>query len=98
LEFCETDLRKFLKNENGSPTFEERKNIAIWVKEGDDYLKKVGIWHLDMKPENVLIKSGKSKLTDFGLIAERTGRESYRQMGYARRGSKFRYMFVLCKF
>ena len=97
MELCEMDLRKLLKNENGSPTFEERKKIAIGVKKGDDYLKNVGIHHKDMKPENVLMKNGIPKLTDFGLIREESGRESNRQMGYARRGSKFRNR-LLCKF
>ena len=97
MELCETDLRKFLKREKGSPTFDERKNIAIGVKEGEDYLEKVGIAHFDMKPENVLIKDGTPKWTDFGLISEATGRESYRQMGYARRGSKFTKLDYLCK-
>ena len=92
------DLRKFLKNENRSPTFEERKQIAIGVKKGYDYLGNVGITHLDMKPENVLIKDGNPKLTDFGLIDERSGRDSYRKMGYSRRGSKFRDSTNLCKF
>jgi serine/threonine protein kinase len=98
MELCDTDLRKLLKKENGSPTFESRKKIAIGAKKGDDYLKKVGIRHKDKKPENVLMKNGISKLTDFGLIEEESGRESYRKMGYARRGIKFRYQRNLCKF
>ena len=64
MELCETDLRKLLKNGNRSPTFDERKKIAIGVRKGEDYLESVGISHRDMKPENVLIKNGTPKLTD----------------------------------
>ena len=98
MKLCDTDLRKFLKSKNGSPTFDARKNIAIGVKRGYDFLRSRGIMHCDMKPENVLIKDGNPLLTDFGLINEESGRASYRQMGYARRGSKFRYSRNLCKF
>ena len=98
MDFCKTDLRKLLKRQNGGPTFEERKQIAIGVKNGYDYLRNVGITHCDMKPENVLIKNGTPKWTDFGLIAELSGRDSYRKMGYSRRGSKFRHYEFLSKF
>jgi len=98
MELCKTDLRKFLKNENGKISFDERKTIAIGVKKGEEYLQSVGISHMDMKPDNVLMKNGIPRLTDFGLIREMSGRESYRKMGYARRGSKFRNSLLLCKF
>ena len=98
MELCETDLRKLLKNDNGSSTFEERKKIAIGVRKGEEYLCYIGIYHKDMKPENVLIKNGIPKLTDFGLIGEKIGRKSCRQMGYARHGSKYRHSHLLCKF
>ena len=98
MEFCETDLRKLLKKQNGGPTFEERKANALGVKFGFDYLEEIGIRHMDMKPENVLMKNGIPKLTDFGLTAVTNRRESTRQMGYARRGNKFRDWSYLCKF
>jgi serine/threonine protein kinase len=98
MELCETDLRKLLKNENESPAFDERKKIAIGVRNGEEYLINVGIEHFDMKPENVLMKNGIPKITDFGVIEEQSGRESYRQMGYARRGTKNRKPGFLCKF
>jgi serine/threonine protein kinase len=97
MELCETDLRKLLKERNENLTLEERKKIAIGVKKGHDYLEDVGIRHRDMKPENVLIKNGTPKLTDFGLISELSGRESYQKMGYARLGSKFRNFHFLSK-
>ena len=98
MERCETDLRKLLKEQNEILAFEWRKKIAIGVREGEKYLEAVGIEHFDKKPENMLIKNGTPKWTDFGLIWERSGIESFRKMGYSRRGSKFRNYSYLSKF
>ena len=75
----------------------QRKKTAMELKEGLEYLEKVGIGHQDMKPENVLIKNGEAKWIDFGMITERSERKSYRKMGYAREGSKYRHSGYLCK-
>ena len=96
MEKCDSDLRSRLKKEDLS--LEERKRIAIGVKEGYEYLRSVGIGHCDQKPENILLKNGKCKWIDFGTIWESTGRESYQRMGYARKGSKYRNWKYLCKF
>jgi len=96
LQKCETNLRNKLKNENLD--LEERKNIAKGLKNGIDYLREVGIRHLDRKLENFLLLGGVVKICDFGLVRELTGRRSYRQMGYCRRGSKYRNRYALCNF
>jgi len=96
LEKCETNVRNELKNENLD--LEERKKIAIGLKNGFDYLEKVGITHYDRKLENFLLLGGVVKICDFGLVYEDTGRRSYRQMGYCRRGKKYRNGRALCKF
>jgi serine/threonine protein kinase len=98
MERCETDLRKLLKERNENLTLEERKKISIGVKKGYEYMQNVGILHRDKKAENVLIKNGTPKWTDFGLIEENSGKESYRKMGYSRQGIKFRNSYFLCKF
>ena len=71
--------------------------MAAGVENGLVYLAKVGIDHRDQKPENVLVKNGVAKWIDFGIM-ETSGRESYRKMGYARRGSKYRNSIYLRKF
>ena len=96
LEKCDGNVRTELKNENLN--LEQRKKIAIGLKNGFDYLKKVGIEHYDRKLENFLLLGGVAKICDFGLVYESTGRKSYRQMGYCRRGSKYRDVRALCKF
>ena len=95
MEKAETDLRKRLKN--GKMDLAERKKTAIEMKRGLEYLKEVGIEHCDLKPENVLMKNGEAKWTDFGMIDERSGRKSYRKMGYAREGSKYKHLTNLRK-
>ena len=96
MEKCDKNVRNELKNENCD--LEERKKIAIGLKNGFEYLMEVGIEHFDKKLENFLLLGGVVKICDFGLVSEWTGRRSYRQMGYCRRGSKFRYEWALCKF
>jgi len=61
-------------------------------------LEKVGIEHYDRKLENFLLLGGIAKICDFGLVFDWTGRKSFRQMGYCRRGSKYRDEYALCKF
>ena len=96
MQKCDGNIRNELKNEKLD--LEERKKIATGVKKGFEYLNKVGIWHVDRKLENFLTLGGVAKICDFGLVNEFTGRRSYRQMGYSRRGSKYRDEFALCKF
>ena len=96
MEKAGEDLRSVLKQEKIG--IDERKKIAIGVRSGFAYLREVGIRHHDLKPENILLKNGIAKIIDFGVICDISGRESYRQMGYTRRGSKFKYFYSLCKF
>jgi serine/threonine protein kinase len=99
MEFAHTDLRKLL-TDKVKPAIDVRKIIAKGVKRGENYLAGVGIIHYDMKPENVLLINGIPKLTDFGLVVagKSNGRESFRKMGYARRGSKYENETYLGKF
>jgi serine/threonine protein kinase len=96
MEKAGEDLRKILKEEKIE--IDERKKIAEGIGNGFVYLNKIGINHYDRKLENILILDGISKIIDFGLVYEETGRSGYREMGYARRGSKFRNNNALCKF
>ncbi len=96
LEKCDKNVRNELKNENLD--LEERKKIAIGLKNGFEYLEKIGIYHYDKKLENFLLLGGVAKICDFGLVCGWTGRRSYREMGCCRRGSKYRDDSALCKF
>ena len=96
MEKCEGDLQKELKNENLN--LEERKKIATGIEAGFQYLEQIGIYHLDRKLTNFLLIGNVVKICDFGLVEEKSGRRSYRQLGYARRGSKYRNKAALCKY
>ena len=96
MEKGEEDLRKILKEEKIE--IEERKKIAKGIKNGNRYLEKIGIVHFDLKMENILMVGGIPKIIDFGLVQELSGRSGYREMGYARHGSKFIHPSALRKF
>ena len=96
MEKCESDLQTALKNDNLN--FYERKKIATGIEAGFQYLEQIGIDHNDRKLSNFLLIGDQVKICDFGLVQEKSGRRSYRQLGYARRGSKYRYSFAFCKF
>ena len=96
MEKAEKNFRTVLKEEK--IVLEKRKKIAEGILDGFIYLEEIGIWHFDRKLENVLLMDGIPKIIDFGLINERTGRSDYREMGYARKGSKFSNYAALCKF
>ena len=96
MEKAGEDLRSILKKEKIG--IDERKKIADGIFNGFVYLKKIGIDHYDLKLENILLLNGIPKIIDFGLVYEKSGRNGYREMGYTRRGSKFRNQGALCKF
>ena len=96
MEKADEDLRTILKEEKTG--IEKRKKIADGILDGFVYLQNIGIVHFDQKLENTLLINGIPKIIDFGLICELTGRSGYREMGYARKGSKFKNTFALCKF
>ena len=95
MEKCDGDLQKELKNDNLN--LDERKKIATGIEAGFEYLGKIGIIHCDRKLTNFLLIRDQVKICDFGLVEEYSGRRSYRQLGYARRGSKYRNESALCK-
>ena len=95
MEMADGSLRPKLKEEKLN--LEERKKIARGIKAGLDYLGSVGIGHYDQKLENFLLRGEIAKVCDFGLVLEWTGRRSYTQLGYVRRGSKYRNNTAFCK-
>jgi len=95
MEKADEDLRIVLKDEKIA--IEKRKKIAEGIFDGFVYLENIGIGHYDQKLENILLINGIPKIIDFGLIYEETGRSGYREMGYTRKGSKFRNYAALCK-
>ena len=48
---------------------EDKLKLLIQVLEGLDFIHCSGLLHLDIKAENVIVKSGRVKIVDFGLAA-----------------------------
>ena len=96
MEKCDGNLRQKLKNDKLD--LGQRKKIATGIQAGLKYLENVGIVHKDKKLANFLLIGDVPKICDFGIIRENSGRESYRKLGYARRGTKYENGFALCKF
>ena len=95
MEKCDQDIRPLLK-ENRLILL-ERMRIAEGVVKGFHYLFSIGIAHYDKKLENFLLLGDEPRICDFGLVTETTGRIGYQQMGYTRKGSKFRHNVALGK-
>ena len=95
MEKCDGDLQTVLKKENLN--LDERKKIATGINAGFQYLEEIGIDHCDRKLSNFLLIGNEVKICDFGLVQEKSGRRSYRQLGYTRRGSKYKDDQALCK-
>ena len=88
MEKCGQHLRDKLKSDK--LTLDERIQIALKIRHGIDYLNTIGIEHCDLKLENVLVRKDEVKIIDFGLTKENSGKRGFREMGYVRKGTKFR--------
>ena len=95
MEKCESDLQTALKKDKLD--LDQRKKIAKGIDAGFDYLERIRIHHRDRKLSNLLLILDQVKICDFGLVSVYSGRRSYRQLGYARRGSKYTDTSALCK-
>jgi len=96
MEKGEHNLHYLLREEK--LTIEDRRLYAIELRKGLQYLFDIGLEHNDQKLENIVLFGKTPKWIDFGVMHDHTGNESYRRMGYVRRGSKFRHFQALGKY
>lgn len=69
MEEAELDLTDYLTNED--PPFQERLDICASVADSLSDLNKIGIYHRDLKPDNIFYIDGRFKIGDLGFMAYR---------------------------
>lgn len=69
MDYASNDLKNFL--DSNDIDNEERINLCIQVAQGIKELNKLGFYHRDIKPDNILIFDNKWKIGDLGLVAFR---------------------------
>lgn len=66
-DFIKLNKEEYYTNENNDEFIKKIKIIAFQVLNAICYLHHNGIIHRNLKPENILIKEEKIKITDFTL-------------------------------
>jgi len=69
-EYAETDLKKHLdqiRKEKKTLGEAQIRAFAHQLTSAVTYCHSIGVWHRDLKPQNILIRKGELKLADFGL-------------------------------
>jgi len=69
MEKAECDLSDYLESAN--PSFQERFDICSSIADSLWDLNNLGIYHRDLKPDNVFYVDGMFKIGDLGFIANR---------------------------
>lgn len=67
-EFCEYDLKQYMKKQGGQLTQIEIMHLLRQILEATAFCHANGVMHRDLKPQNILVdKYGNLKIIDFGL-------------------------------
>ncbi len=84
LEYVEGNSLRAYISDNAPLSLKETLSIAEQLAEVLDYLHAHGVYHRDMKPENIIIGDGKIHILDFGsALLEGTRRVTWRFGGDA---------------
>ena len=73
MEFCDGgNLHDYIKRLDAEPTKQSSYLSFVFSRnmfEGLSYLNKNGLYHNDIKPENIFIHDNKALIGDFGLLS-----------------------------
>ncbi|KAK9805401.1 hypothetical protein WJX73_001324 [Symbiochloris irregularis] len=76
-EFMECNLYQLMKERTSLMSEQRIRNWAFQILEGLAHIHKLGYFHRDMKPENLLVSKDTIKIADFGLAREIRSRPPY---------------------
>jgi len=69
-EFMEQNIYQLMKERQKHFPEARVRNIVYQIMQGLQYMHKMGFFHRDMKPENLLVTRDTVKIADFGLARE----------------------------
>jgi len=70
MEYANMDLKKFVESNHNTMSFETKISLCISLARGVKELKSLGVYHRDLKPDNIFIAENSWwKLGDLGLVA-----------------------------
>ncbi len=70
MEYADFDLTKYIQNNKLS--LYKKVNLCLDISNGLSQLNKLGYYHRDLKPDNILMSDSTWKIADLGLISSRT--------------------------
>lgn len=68
MEYADGDLKSFLEHNFNEVDFQDKVDVCLQIANGINDLHTMGIYHRDIKPDNILLVGNDWKIGDLGLI------------------------------
>jgi len=68
MEYAKGNLKNFIEKKSSSLSIERKINICLNLAKGVADLEKLGYYHRDLKPDNILFIENSWKICDLGLV------------------------------
>lgn len=70
MEYADQDLKSFIENHHSTLSFEDKISLCISIARGVNELFSLGVYHRDLKPDNIFIAQDSGwKIGDLGLVS-----------------------------